>query len=242
MKRAIAVLGVFFILGLLSCENADDLIKKGDALSESGNNDQAILSFTKAIKIKPSAQAYTKRGVVYYNQKKYNAAVDDYTSAIGLDKDFYDAYLMRGISYYYLLDYDKLIPDLNLYTKFNTTNDDAYVFLAAGLYANKQYQASLDAANTAIKLNPQRIDGYNVRGAIYLLNKNFPEARDDYNTVLKLDPDNSSAKESLAQLEKLQAEADRDYLRSLFGQTTGDPYTDLYNFGYNLGMSGLLGN
>src|SRR5207302_8344603 len=43
--------------------------------------------------------AYRNRGLVYYDQKDYDKAIADYSTAIRLDPKFADAYYDRGVVY-----------------------------------------------------------------------------------------------------------------------------------------------
>jgi len=241
MKRSITIVGLLVFLIFISCENADDLLKKGNESFNQGNYEEATVLYTRAIKIKPSKELYASRGSAFSNLLKYNTAIEDLSAAINMDKDYYYAYFARGNAYYAIEDYEKAIKDLNFFTKFNTGNFEAYLILASSLYMEEQDKSALDVINEAINLDPERSNSYLIRGSIYLRNKYYSDARDDFNTVLKLEPENSRAISSLAQIKELEDEEALATLRRLFGNPTGDPYTDLYNFGYNLGMGALLG-
>ena len=83
-------------------------------------------------------------------------------------------------------------------------------------------------------------NGYILRGYGYLIKKNYKEASSDFRAALKIDPENAYAKENLAEINRIEQQTARNSLRRMMG--SGDPYTDLYNFGYQLGLDMLLGD
>jgi tetratricopeptide (TPR) repeat protein len=57
------------------------------------------------------SNAYMGRGLVYALRREYQRAIDDYTSAIGLDDSNWQAYNNRGIAYVGLTDYEAAMDD-----------------------------------------------------------------------------------------------------------------------------------
>jgi len=236
---AVLLLALTMTVLFESCENADDLMKKGDALWDTAEYEQAAVMYGKAIQKKPSAELYYKRGSMFYNLQKYNTALDDFNSAINLDKDFEKAYKWRGYTYNVLEDYKSAASDLRNYTRVVQDDHDALITFSLVLYGNDEVDDAIKAAAAAITLDPDNADGFNLRGYGYLIKKDYKAASGDFIAVLKIDPENAYAKESLAEINRIEEQAARDSLRRMMG--SGDPYTDLYNFGYQLGLDMFLG-
>src|SRR3990172_8362478 len=65
---------------------ASQWFEKGHQYAINKKYDEAIEAYTKAIALDPNyAQAYTNRGVAYYNKGQYDRAIEDYNRAIALD-------------------------------------------------------------------------------------------------------------------------------------------------------------
>jgi tetratricopeptide (TPR) repeat protein len=93
---------------------AEEFFEQGKKHSASENADQAIDSYSKAIKIDPKmAKAYNNRGIAYIWKKQYDLAVADFTQAIKLDPKNGKAYNNRAIVYSYQGDNTKALQDLH---------------------------------------------------------------------------------------------------------------------------------
>ena len=87
----------------------------GIAYFRTGNLDQAIAYYTKAIDLGiADANMYFFRGQMYGKYQQEDAkAIKDYTKAIELQANFSRAYLNRALSYSMLKEHDKAIADYN---------------------------------------------------------------------------------------------------------------------------------
>ncbi len=87
----------------------------GVAYFRTGNLDQAIAYYTKAIDLGiADANMYFFRGQMYGKYQQEDAkAIKDYTKAIELQPKFSRAYLNRALSYSMLKEHDKAIADYN---------------------------------------------------------------------------------------------------------------------------------
>ncbi|TYR31202.1 tetratricopeptide repeat protein [Sphingobacterium phlebotomi] len=123
MKRHFyAVLAISSILFCVSCNFADSLVANyhyslGSSKRKSGNLEEAILEYSKAIQSnKKHHKAYASRGSTYFDLKDYPSAINDYSKAIHLDPKNAEVYTYRGRTYYEcdsielaLADYNKAI-------------------------------------------------------------------------------------------------------------------------------------
>ncbi len=81
--------------------SATDWFKKGWAFRVSGDSDNAIEAFSKAIELDPYyADAYNRRGWEYGMKHQYDRGIEDYNKVISLEPGNAGAYRMRG-NYYY---------------------------------------------------------------------------------------------------------------------------------------------
>ena len=109
-------------------------------------------SFTKAQK----ADAYVNRGVIYFRQKKYPQAIEDYNQAIALAPKHIQAYINRGIAYSSQGNQERAIADYDEALKIDPDNADAYYAKGFTLALQKgKKQEALEAYKKAEKLYPK---------------------------------------------------------------------------------------
>lgn len=65
--------------------NTDALVMEGDSLSSINNLNGAIAKYTEAIKKKPSANTYARRGICYYQKQNWKDALEDFRFALYMD-------------------------------------------------------------------------------------------------------------------------------------------------------------
>ncbi|MDR2501477.1 MAG: tetratricopeptide repeat protein [Treponema sp.] len=212
IKQTAVLCGLFMCLVLAACDSAEDLMLKGNASFEAGDFGRAAGFYGRAIKKAPTAELYCGRSAAYYNQNNLTAALEDLNAAIGLDGNYSDAYGRRGALYFALEEYEDALGDLDRYIKAVTDDSEALT----------------------------------LRGIIYFQNEQYSSAAKDFNMVLRFDPENEDARKGIAQISEIQRQAEQqaeaDLLNRFLESSTGDAYTDLYNFGYNLGLELMLGN
>ena len=82
---------------------------RGVACWKKGDNDRAIVDFTKAIELDPDdSHFYLARGIVYLLQWEYDGAIADFTKASELDPGAPHCYLGRGAVYLSQLRRDRM--------------------------------------------------------------------------------------------------------------------------------------
>ncbi len=72
-------------------------------------------------------KAYDK-GVMHYSNKEYNAAINAFDEAIGLNDTNTLAYMMRGKTFFQLATYDMAIKDFTHAIDFDPQNAEAYLW------------------------------------------------------------------------------------------------------------------
>jgi class 3 adenylate cyclase/Tfp pilus assembly protein PilF len=70
------------------------------ALRELGRVEDAIAAYTRAVAVKPTADALNNRGIAFYDSGAFDKAVADYTEAIRLDGQHGEAYNNRAWTQY----------------------------------------------------------------------------------------------------------------------------------------------
>jgi len=78
-----------------------------NALQSKKKNKEALKEYNKALEIKPNAVTYNSMGVLFFEQKAYEKAVNSYKKALALDNTYAIAYSNLGNVYYKLGMLDK---------------------------------------------------------------------------------------------------------------------------------------
>jgi len=160
--------------------HADVYNNLGVIYAKEGMSINAEDAYNNAIRITTTknlgyTNAYYNRGNLYYEQKKYDQAIADYTVTIDfyegakdIDYDYSDAYYNRGLCYFNKIQYDQAITE---------------------------YQS-------AINIKPDFIWAYYSKGYVHFLKGQYSQALAEFQQVLNL-PNDFRAKEgahSYAQL------------------------------------------
>lgn len=142
----------------------------------------------KTISKNPKAAALVADGMEYFNNGKYNQAIDCFTAAIKADPKCQEAYMSRGLAYYYISQPDKSIADYTEAIKINPKYARAYSNRGT-LYSHKQeYDKAIADLTEAIKLNPDIVEARNNRGMAYYNTGEYDKAIKDLNEAVRRDP------------------------------------------------------
>jgi len=91
----------------------DTYYRRGISYRKSGDYQEAIQQYTKAIEIKPDdPMVFFRRGIALKLTDNYNDALADFTKSITLNPDYDRVYIERGITFHFLGNYDAAINDL----------------------------------------------------------------------------------------------------------------------------------
>ena len=167
---------------------------RGIAYSENGDQDKAIVTFSKAIELKQDfAAAYNNRGIVYGQRGEFDRAIVDYNTVIDLKPNFAEAYNNRGIAYDRKGEYDLAIEDYNEALKLNPAL--ALVFNNRGNTYQKKgcFTQAIKDLTKAIKLSPNYAIAYFNRGNIYRDKGKVDQSITNYTTAIELKLDYGDA-------------------------------------------------
>ena len=109
-----------------------------------------------------------KEGMHKFNLKKYDEAIDLFTSAIKLNPDFKEAYANRGTAYFKNKDYSYAITDLNKAIELDTTDFENFNSRGIVFDAIKEYKKAISDYTKATDLNPKYATAYYNRSNTYL--------------------------------------------------------------------------
>ncbi|NJM40548.1 MAG: tetratricopeptide repeat protein [Anaerolineae bacterium] len=99
-----------------------------------GQFDLAVSDLNESIRLEPKAESFYYRGSALLELETYEAAIADFTQAIGLQPPFVDAVRLRGQAYALKGDYAAAIADLDQFIGPEpSTNGDAFAHYLRGL-------------------------------------------------------------------------------------------------------------
>jgi len=168
----------------------------GNAKSDMGDYEGAILAFNKAIELNPNfSESYYNRGSVKYNHlKDYQGALPDFNKTLEINPNHVTAYTNRGLTKNALKDYKGAIDDFNKAIQLSPGFPIAYLDRANLKADLGDFNGALQDYNKAIELNPNYKDAYGGRGILYAAKLNdINKALSDFNRVIEFDPNDSKA-------------------------------------------------
>ncbi len=140
-------------------------------------------------------KGYLTRGNTKFKNKDYKAAIEDYTKAIELNKNFAQAFQSRGLAKDKIndfigakKDYEKAIEIKSSLNK--KRNQAAYrdlkirISQAEKKILLKDYENAMKDYNLAVEMYPQYPDGYVSRGDLKYILKDYNGALFDYDKAL----------------------------------------------------------
>jgi len=157
------------IIEKINREYADAYVNRGIALSDMGNNVEALKDLRRGIDIDPELViAYVNRGNVYRKMQDYQLALSDFLTAIRIqEKKFEEAPQIYRRS---------PVPYNNL--------GDLYVKMG-------QYHEANDSFSKAIEADPNFAEAYNNRGLARRALELIATAKDDFSQAISLAPQNA---------------------------------------------------
>lgn len=128
------------------------------ALLDIGDQEQAEVIANRAYRLAPSdalaSRALTLRGDLLRSQRRYPAAIDDFTEAIRLDPTNLAAYVGLGETYRVRGELESAIQHYQAALDVDDTYSDAYIKMGHAYRDAGQYEQSLASYDQAIALQP----------------------------------------------------------------------------------------
>jgi len=166
---------------LISASESDVIVNKPTTGS--------LSLLTKTIKDNPNDDvAYFKRGVLYFQEHKFNLAIKDLSQALKLKPENDEALFWRGMAYGRNKQSDNGIRDLSNYIKKHPDNSRAYTKRGVRyIWAGKLKNAQTDLQQ-AVKLDQSNSEAHDDLGVLFAQQKNYGQAIKHFNSALKYDP------------------------------------------------------
>ena len=172
--------------------------QRGIIYEEREQYEEAVRSFTEALKINPgNAGAYTRRGIVWFQLGDYALALTDLDEAVQINPADRSAHLYRGFT---LVRQEKYREAIAAYTKA-LVQDGQYVpaLNNRGLayVQDGQFGKAIEDFNQMLLINPKDATAYFKRGVTYLLIEDYDNAVTALSGATRLDPSDAMSHEKL---------------------------------------------
>lgn len=135
-------------------------------------------------------QEHFKKGKTFLDNKEFDKAISEYSSAIKLNPNSIDSYTGRGEAYAKKDEYDRALEDFSKAISLDAKNTAALTYRADIYCQIKQdYGSAFDDFGAVEKINPNFDFLYEKRGFCNESLKYYNKAVDDYDKALSLDPE-----------------------------------------------------
>jgi len=159
---------------------------------ESSLANKRITYFTKALELNSNlVEAYEKRGLHYYFQRKYDKVIQDYTKVIELKPKAVEAYRMRGSAYLKKGEYKAAIEDLTRAIELDPELAYAYGDRAEAYRLEGKIREALQDSTKAIDLRGDErttARAYATRAKVHKELGHEDQSDSDFNQSVQLDP------------------------------------------------------
>jgi len=149
--------------------------------------------FVEWLKKDEPTSSYYDKGIEHYNAGKYQEAVDQFSTLIGIDPSRAIAFRYRGRAYVKLGEYDDAIADFSQAILLDASYDYGYHLRGEAYYRLKKYQRAIEDFDQAIRLDPTQASNYSWRAVTYYWLEKYQRAIEDYDQAIRLDPNNALA-------------------------------------------------
>lgn len=128
-------------------------------------------------------------GDTYYNEGKYEEAIEAYNEFLKLKPRHAKTIYNRGRCYQELGEYEKAIKDFNLVLKYDQRNESAWLSLGQEMYRTEDFKSALFYSDKVLEINRNNAMAYYLKARSSQKLGNLRDALNNYNTVINLDPD-----------------------------------------------------
>jgi len=127
------------------------------------------------------------RAIEYYETNEYEKAIDDLTTAININPEYFAAYYSRGIVYLKMRKLNASITDFRKSLEINPGDEDAYYNRAIAYFELGNYKNALADYEQALNVNDNNKRAYYGKGLVLFKLEEYKKAIACFDKVLKID-------------------------------------------------------
>jgi tetratricopeptide (TPR) repeat protein len=236
---------IVIILGLTSCsESKETLMQRylvqGNDMARLRNNEEAERFFKAALALDSCfADAWNNLGTLYFSQRRFLPAVEQYSRAIECKPDYWEAWLNRSNARYEAHDYTSALADLKRVEEHKADTAALY-FMQGAIYTRlRELDNALVAFRRAHQLDKANVEIVINQGTVFYYKREYDSARQILLKVLEQHSQEANAMNVLAmsEIEQKNYTAALTWLSQALGVEPANAYF-LNNRGYVYLMTG----
>jgi tetratricopeptide (TPR) repeat protein len=171
-------------------EEAEVWLERGYEQLETGDFEEAIESFDKAVEIKPDYhQAWYNRGNVLYELLRLEEAIASFDKAIEIKPDYYDAWNNRGGALHKLLLFEEAIASFDKVVEIKPDKHEAWLNRGIALGKLLRFEEAIASFDKAVEIKPDKHEAWLNRGGALSELLRFEEAIAYYDKAVEIKPD-----------------------------------------------------
>ena len=179
---------------------------KGSCLCETGDLNASIVSFEKAIALKPDyAEALFNLGVAHQKLNQPEMAIESYEKALSIQHAYPRVHHNLGIIFYIKGQFNSAIKSFEWAVAYSPNYSEAYYSLGLAFQKNRQFEEAKNHFEKAISVNPNYAQVYESLGILCETINLQNEAVGYFEKALKVNPHLTNSYRNLSKLKKFKA-------------------------------------
>ena len=179
---------------------------KGSCLCETGDLNASIISFEKAIALKPDyAEALFNLGVAHQRLNQPEMAIESYEKTLNIQHAYPTVHHNLGIIYFQKDQLNSAIKSFEWAVAYSPNHSKAYYNLGSALQKNRQFENAKKQFEKAISINPNYADAYDSLGILCEIINLPNEALSYFEKALRINPHLTNTYRNLSKLKKFKA-------------------------------------
>ncbi|MCM8830993.1 MAG: tetratricopeptide repeat protein [Candidatus Omnitrophica bacterium] len=134
-------------------------------------------------------QSYINNGIIYFNNKEYQKAIDEFKKALEINPNYYEAYLNLGYVETALKHYNKAIDYFKEVIKLSPSLVKAYVEIANIYFELTQKDEAMFYYKKALEFQPDNIEALVGLGFVYNSLNKYSEAKELFKKAIDIRKD-----------------------------------------------------
>ena len=179
---------------------------KGSCLCETGDLNASIISFERAIALKPDyAEALFNLGVAHQKLNQPEMAIESYEKALSIQHAYPRVHHNLGIIFYLKGQLNSAIKSFEWAVAYSPNYSEAYYSLGLACQKNRQFEEAKKHFEKAISVNPNYAQAYESLGILCEIINLPNEALGNFEKALKVNPHLTNSYRNLSKLKKFKA-------------------------------------
>ena len=168
---------------------------------DQGQTEAALADYDSALKLKPDGALYNSRAKLYFNQQKYDQALQDYNRAIALDSTEGEYYINRGAVYALSNNLPLALEDFNKGLALKPDHANGFKNRSLIYQSFGQWENAIQDIDKYLTMHPEDADLWYEKGRIKNVQNKPSEAMAAFDRAIQL-----NNKQGLYYYEKMKAQ------------------------------------